>query len=201
MTRLELIAKVKIKLDEYVPNSIDHPLNQYIDPTLNEAAKKLLLDMPIERLHSDTFNVDPGNGAITSDVVNVWLPEMVLRLKSVKFTKWKRSITHFYGEGSKEDSFQGNPVTRGTADRPVIIVSKVKIPVATGFTTRLTIYGGNITAYKDITIKVINKQFPENLSSDLTDPLVCLTSAMVAQILERDKASQILMAQYLQYLQ
>lgn len=203
MTRTQLIEAVKIKLDEYIDGSITHPINDFIDKTLNEAANTLYKEMPIERLPWSAFSIDAAIMNRNSFLTIVSLPDTVLRLGSVKFNSWKRAVTQFYAEGSKEDAMQSDPVTRGTIDRPMVIICKMNDNTNLGITTTyLNIYGGvlngNITTAG---IRVVNSTLPENIPSNLTDPLIYLTAAMVAQIIEREKTAQILTSHYQKYLQ
>lgn len=202
MTRSGLIEKVKLKLDEYIPGNVTHPISNYIDSCLVEAARTLILEMPIEKLpwdhHTNIYSLQSYSLPIT-----IYLQSNVLRIVSIKLPSWKRPISKFYNVGSKEEALQSHESTKGTVDRPVVIIEKTRYTNQVGLEiiTKLIIYGGSLSNIAEANLKVVYELTPENIPSNLTDPLIYLASALVAQIMERDKASQILMAHYQKYLQ
>lgn len=197
MNRQALIERVKLKLDEYTPvdEGVSHPLDPYIDPSLEEAAKTLIQEFPIGKLKHESFATSESNVKNTSEML-VWdilLPSTVKRVVSVRFASWKRGVAEFHPEGSKMDALQGNFHTRGSDYKPVVITSQKDGG------TRLRCYSASNHVAPEV--KVVSAQKPEQLHDDLVEPLVFLAASYVAQSLERDKAFQLLRAEYQKYFQ
>lgn len=195
MNRQALIERVKIKVDEYTPTDegVFHPLDAYIDPLMDEAAKDILRQLPLPKIPVEQY---PGSEfAQTEGTKNViQLPESVVRVVSVKLTGWARAVTLFATEGSKEEAMQSNEHTRGTSNRPVVVMSRDK---TTSYTTRLDCYGSATAVGK---VMVVTEKKPEEMPGELIEPMITLTAAKVCMSVERDKSYQLLMAEYQKYL-
>lgn len=197
MNRQALIERVKIKVDEYTPSDegVYHPLDAYIDPILDESAKSILRELPIERIPIEQFPLTAFSDFVYYQIID--LPESVMRIASVKMPLWERAVTTFYPEGSKEAAMQGNVVTRGTMHRPVVIQSRAFVD---GHVTRLACYGCPSATPEATIVMVVNEKKPEEIPNELIEPLVTHTAAKVCQAVERDKSYQLLMAEYQRYL-
>ena len=190
MNRQALIERVKIKLDEYttVDEGVSHPLDVYIDPALDEAAKTLILDFPINKLKHESYT-----GSVTSVGTTqvILFPSSVKRVVSVRFQSWKRAVTEFFLEGSKQAAMQGNVHTQGNDYKPVAILTQRN--------GAYELVCHTATDAVSPEIKVVSAQKPEQLHEDLVEPLVFLAASYVAQSTERDKAFQLLRAEYQKY--
>jgi hypothetical protein len=131
MTRSALIAAVKIKIDELVPenelsivssgNEFINTINETIDSLINESAIEILKTAPIYYLPQKQFT---GEVTVSDEVGRSIMPKDFLRLAYAKFTAWGRIVFTPIEVGSKEWLIQQNEYSRAKYKKPVIAQGK-----------------------------------------------------------------------------
>jgi hypothetical protein len=125
MNRLELINRVKSKIDELSPDSAilvsvgmedNKPIDTMIDNTLDEAAREILLKAPIHRL-----NVSSHSASIIDRIIP--LPADFVRLVSLKLKRWKRGVNTLELPDSDMARRQSNKWLQAGDHKPVAILS------------------------------------------------------------------------------
>lgn len=143
MTRADIIKKVKVKLEEfsnfenqsYVLPADDmmKPIDSYIDETIDEATKEVLLILPLWFVSS--MGID-GAAPITivadgyGTHAEMNLPQDFLRLVAVKLESWRREVNdglNLISHTHPRYKEQQNPATRGRTDKPVGVLAGQKI--------------------------------------------------------------------------
>lgn len=143
MTRVDIIKKVKVKLEEfsnfenqsYVLPADDmmKPIDSYIDETIDEATKEVLLILPLWFVSS--MGID-GAAPITivadgyGTHAEMNLPQDFLRLVAVKLESWRREVNdglNLISHTHPRYKEQQNPATRGRTDKPVGVLAGQKI--------------------------------------------------------------------------
>lgn len=123
----ELIREVRIALDEnavqteYMEENADNlELDDIIRAKLPEAVRDVTEAASVELLEPVVMTTEvattDGGGTLT-------VPEDFLRIVSLKMEGWNRSVTTIAGEGSDIDLMQRNRYSRGTAMKPVCVMS------------------------------------------------------------------------------
>ena len=129
MTRDQLIAAVKVKMEELTPfnegvvvlasSSNVKPITSYIDATLNEASDEALMILP---LHLITPSVLPGSMSGANGIGSLELPDDFLRLYALKVSTWQRDVCETISETHPAYALQRNPYTRGKSEKPVAVI-------------------------------------------------------------------------------
>ena len=130
MTKAEIIAIIKSKLDELTPfneglvvsvgSENIAPITNHIDSVLTECIEDIVKVSPIHLLPLTDF-VKMGL-SITDSVGTIAMPADYLRLGVVRFPCWERSVTMAFIEGSPQALGQANKYTRGGFAKPVIVL-------------------------------------------------------------------------------
>ena len=213
MDRIAIIQRVKIKMDEFTPvnEDVTHPLDSYIQPTLDQAALELLKDAPLIKLAPENVELyvkdEEGTetGSIltyTDKVYRIDFPVAVLRPTSIKFPDWSRAIYTFKDPASPEAQMQGSRATRGGLEKPVVVsdrgtISNAGRMVAYCYThPKLKKNDEAETFVREPQIKVITKKKAEELDEMLVEPLVLLTASKVLSSVQDHEAAKILYEQY-----
>lgn len=213
MDRNAIITRVKIKMDEYTPvnEDITHPLDSYIQPTVDQAALELLKNAPIEKLAPEDVElyVKDDSGTVTGSILTyndsvyrIDFPTTVLRLSSIKFPDWDKTVYTFYETASHKAQMQAVKATRGGLSKPVVVVDKWSynnsgIIVAYCYThPELKKKDGEATFAIEPEIKVINKKKPEEMDDMLVEPLVLLTASKIFDSIQNYEAGKALYEQY-----
>lgn len=148
MTRADIIKSVKAKLDEFspfdeqaslvaLPTSDVKPMDSIIEEVLAKAQDSVLMIVPLY-LVKDTIDItQEANGIQTAsgmavmermdgdDEVGVMeIPADFLRLHTVKFDTWRRTVNKVYTESTEAYKLQRNPHTRGRNEKPVICLNE-----------------------------------------------------------------------------
>lgn len=131
MTRSALIAAVKIKIDELVPenelsivssgNEFINTINETIDSLINESAIEILKTAPIYYLPQKQFT---GEVTVSNEVGRSIMPKDFLRLAYAKFNVWGRIVFTPIEVGGKEWLIQQNEYSRAKYKKPVIAQGK-----------------------------------------------------------------------------
>lgn len=215
MTRGEYIEAVRVKLEEISPfddpswfiadtaneaNKVK-PIREYIDATLNEATKEMLLLLPPSLIWADTdvFNLTTpnnsyyyleGDPAEQMHVGKLALEQAVgptyVRILYVKVGAWLRPVTELITDQDKRYQLQCNPYTRGGVAKPVVVyltqprymLELYSIPAAAD-------------ADKSITMRYMDVgRRPEMLASDIGEYIVLNCAAKVFVIMERPELAK-----------
>ncbi len=143
MTRSDIIKKVKVKLEEFsnfenqsyvLPaNDMMKPIDSYIEETMDEATREVLLILPLWFVSS---MVRDGAAPITivadgyGTHAEMNLPQDFLRLVAVKLKSWRREVNdglNLISHTHPRYKEQQNPATRGRIDKPVGVLTGNKI--------------------------------------------------------------------------
>lgn len=135
MDRARYIARIKSKLDELtpfdeglavaLPNAAIKPVEAYIEEALDEAAKEVLLRVPLHLLQPERVSVPiavpdvDGSGYVDC-------PADFLRLYSFKMKGWHREVERPISEGHPSYKLQRNHHTRGGIVKPVVVLNHRK---------------------------------------------------------------------------
>lgn len=200
-------------MDEYTPvnEDVTHPLDSYIQPTLDQAALELLKNAPLAKLAPEDVDlyVKDGQGIVTGsiltyddDVYRIDFPVSVLRPANIKFPDWSRTIYTFKDPASHEAQMQGVKATRGGSSKPVVIIDRGAVDksgrvVAYCYShTELTKKTDSEEFATEPTIKVITKKKPEELDDMLIEPLVLLAASKVFSSIQNHEVAKVLYEQY-----
>lgn len=150
MDRAGLINKVKIKLDEFTPEGVSLPFDEFIGPMLDESAKEILEKHA--PLHMLTPTVLPTTGMVYSDNNKGYIPVPAgfLRLNEITFALWKRSVTKAITPDDSAYPSQQNEYLVGYA-RPSVVIRTTSIK------------GGAVTKYLECS-KVVASAVPTSAS-------------------------------------
>lgn len=186
MNRQAIIERVKIKLDELTPVSegLDHPIDKYIDPCLDDAARRIIDTLPIELFRIDDYSSAPG---FSEPCYTIPLTDDVARVVSVYLSDWIHPVSKIIDENSMEALWQKNPITRGGFAKPVVVLRQE------GNSRFLDCYSGTASATHNVRCVLYKK--PEEMHDNLIQPLVIQCALLVAMTLERDKAVNVLMSE------
>lgn len=130
MTRDQLIAAVKVKMEELTPfneglvvlasSSTVKPITSYIDATLNEASDEALMLLPLHLITPSTLS---GTMAGVDGVGVIELPDDYLRLYALKVSTWRREVNEAISTQHPAYALQRNPYTRGKSEKPVVVLT------------------------------------------------------------------------------
>ncbi len=142
-TRAELIGGVKVKLEEFsnfennsfvLPaDELQKPVESYIEETLDEAARQLLLTLPLWVLSSYITEVNAPVTVVADGVDRYYgvvdVPSDFLRLASIKVRGWQRECNEQFGFISSANvryREQRNPFVRGGSAKPMAVFTAGK---------------------------------------------------------------------------
>ena len=148
MLRDDLVKAVKARLDEFspfeeptslvaLPTSEVKPMDSIIENILAKAQDSVLMVVPLYLVESTTIDItSEANGIRTTagmavmgrmagdtEVGVMQVPSDFLRLHTVKFDTWRRSVNGTHAESSEIYKVQRNPHTRGRSEKPVICIN------------------------------------------------------------------------------
>ena len=132
MTRLEIIEKVKEKLDEvqaydaYQTGGVN-----LIDKLLDEAGETILNTVPLHTIPPEDFSTETHE-MFTDGTGFVHLPDDFLRLSSFKLAEWDRPVTQPISKSNPLYNLQKNDVTRGKPSKPVCVIGYYQSGSGTG---------------------------------------------------------------------
>jgi hypothetical protein len=187
MDRSELINRVKIKLDEYVPTGVALPFDDYIESLLDESARDLLERGPIYLMTPSSI---PLTGTVyANDKSYIPVPVNYVRLYEIKYPLWKQAVRVAISKENPLYRSQENEYIKGGYGRPCVAViiysgtkyfecSKVLDP-APGTITPTALY--------------VKTDVAENLNDQLADSLTWLCTSKILGVLGYgDKSAQAL---------
>lgn len=203
MNRAEIKANVLRVIDEISPfDNIDIIWDTLIEQTIDEVAKRLLLNYPIhllpsKRLNITTFyNTEDGWGTLN-------LPSDFLKLSAFKFTSWRRAVHEAITEEDPRYYQQKNKYSRAGVARPVCaLIGDHRFTTSGYYQTVLELY----PVYYDWDSSDIEKALyigvllPEELPTHLLEPFFWLAGSQVLITMEKNDFAQVCMAKYQEYI-
>ena len=128
MTKIEIIERVKVLLEEVSPfddglqvlNSEVQPIQSYIEKSIQPALEQLLLFCP---LHLTTGVNLPTMTSITSGTKKIGLipiPQDFLRIHTVQMSGWEKAVHRYISTENPMYAQQQNEFTRGGNAKPVV---------------------------------------------------------------------------------
>lgn len=143
MTRANIIKKVKVKLEEFSnfenqsfvlgDDPLKKPLDSYIEETLDEATREVLMVVPLWLLSKQAKSILPRVRVI-DDIYGrhgeIELPSDFVRLVNIKLNSWNREVNdglNLISHSHPRYKEQRNPATRGRLDKPVAVLCNGKM--------------------------------------------------------------------------
>lgn len=148
MTRADVVKSVKARLDEFspfneptslvaLPTSDVKPMDSIIEEVLAKAQDSVLMAVPLSLVKATVVDAtSEGNGIATSLGIGVMgrmtndeevgvmeIPSNFLRLHTVKFDTWRRTVNKTHPESGETYKVQRNPHTRARNEKPVICLN------------------------------------------------------------------------------
>ena len=132
LTDDEILAFVRKSLDELVDNGSlmydedmdNESLKTIVRSSIVEAVVSVHSQAPAERLQGKIAETDEYSKTIISDMLQVSMKTDVIRVLSVRVDDSPFVATAIFEEDSPEGRMQQNPYTKGTYDKPVVILKR-----------------------------------------------------------------------------
>lgn len=164
MTRADIITKVKSRIDELSPFSVEelNPEIDLIDKLLDESTTTVLLFLPLYLLTPSTF---PTTLTQTGRTGHIDLPSDFLKLYSFKMDGWATEVTDAISTQHPKYQLQKYEVTMGGVNKPVVVIKNNKVlyyyslPAGATHTVTEALYIKNLVPDAD----------PATIPDDLTD--------------------------------
>lgn len=202
MNRADIKANVLRVIDEISPfDNIDIVWDTLIEQTIDEVAKRLLLNYPIHLIPSKQldittfYNTEDGWGTLN-------LPSDFLKLSAFKFVSWRRAVHETITEEDSRYYQQKNKYSRAGVARPVCALVGDYVTDYGYYQTVLELY----PVYYDWDSSDIEKALyigvllPEQLPTHLLDPFFWLAGHQVLLTMEKNDFAQVCMAKYQEYI-
>jgi len=185
MERTGLINKVKIKLDEYTPEGVSLPFDDYIGPMLDESAKDILEKGPIHLLTPSelvTTGIIYGE-----DKAYIPVPVDYIRLHEVKFPLWKKSVRKAISTEDPNYTIHDNEYLKPGYGRPSVV--KRSTSVNAGSVSKYLECSKVLSGATPSSASYIKTAKPEELTDTLSDALTWLCASKILHIAgQADKA-------------
>lgn len=181
MERTGLINKVKIKMDEYTPDGVSLPFDDYIGPTLDECAREILEKAPLFLI---TPTLIPLTGATyKDDKAYIPVPSDYVRLYEIKYPLWKKSVRRAISTQDPEYKIQDNEYIKAGYARPIVAIVNTSLVAGDApskyFECAKVVNEGGITPVA----LYVKTDKPENLNDTLADPITWLCSSKLLGIM------------------
>ena len=196
MDRTGLINKVKTILDEYTPEGVGQPFDEYIGPLLDESAMELLLAGPLYLLTPVSITLTETTFANDRSFIPV--PADYVRLYEIKYPLWKRSVREAYSRESERYNVQENEYLKAGYGRPFVALM-TKTPSGGALTRYLECGKVLANAVPDVALYV-QKTKAENLADAFTDTLCWRCAAKVLITMGMADRAKIVLEQASQHL-
>jgi len=125
MERTGLINLVKIKLDEYTPEGVSLPFDDYIGPMLDESSKDIQEKGPIHLLTSTELPCD--DIIFQNNKAYIPVPADYIRIQEIKFPLWKKSVRVAISTENPNYTIQDNEFLAAGYARPIVTVLSTNI--------------------------------------------------------------------------
>lgn len=193
MDRSSLINIVKLKMDEFTPEGVGLPFDEYIGPLLDESAREILAKGPLHMLTPTA--IPQASAAYANDKSYLPVPADYIRLYEIKYPLWKKSVRVAMSAENPEYKIQENEYIRSGYGRPTVTV--VYTSVGGGAVTRYLECSKVVTPVTGTVIALYVKDAkPEDIADLFTDALTWLTTAKVLAIMGNPERAKVPMEQY-----
>lgn len=174
MDRPGLINKVKVILDEYTPEGVGTPFEQYIGPLLDESAREIVLEGPLYLLVPQPIPLTGGDPEASilkyaDDRAYIPVPSDFVRLHEVKFPLWKKSVREAISQENEEYNMQENEYLRSGYGRPFVALIRKQFPG--GALVRYLECGKALADAVPDTALYVKESLPEDLAEEFADTL------------------------------
>lgn len=187
MNRTELANKVKVILDEFSPEGVGLPFDQYIGPALDESAREIVLEGPLYLLApsliplATTGETPESLVKYEGDCAYIQEPADFARLYELKYPLWKKSVRETISKGNEQYKLQENEYLRSGYARPH--VARITRSFSGTAPARYLECGkvvdpGEGTLSPDVALYVKTTK-PEELASEFVDALCYRTAGKV----------------------
>jgi hypothetical protein len=182
MDRTGLINKVKVILDEFAPEGVGTPFEEYIGPLLDESANEIILEGPLYLLIPLAIPLTTGDPATSmlkyaDDKAYIPVPADFVRLHEIKFPLWKRSVSEAISQENEKYNMQENEYLRSGYGRPFVALIR---KLFTGDTLKRYFECGKVLANAvPDTALYVKKTLPEDLADEFVDTLTWRAAAKV----------------------
>lgn len=186
MDRSGLINMVKIKLDEYTPEGVTLPFDEYISPLLDESARDIILNAPLYLFIPTPIPISAEVIKYENDKAYIPVPVDYMRLYSVKFPLWKKSITLAIQKENPDYRIQENEYTASGYARPFVAIVYKTISENT---SRYFECGKVLINATPVEAYYLKSQKPEDLPDIFNESVTYLCSSKIFLVLgQLDKA-------------
>ena len=206
-SRLTLINYAKVKLDEIIPEgegvqfnvdgdiNISDPLNLMLNSLLDESARRVQLNCPIEFLDPVKSSESAGVANATDSLIGyVPLADNFVRLVSFKMSEWKRPVSIALKSTDPAYKKQTNKYTRGGINKPVAAFSHRTISATQ---KRVLEYFSIVSSHAIDWLYYIQETAAEDLQDNLVDALTWNIAGTVLEITERPDLAKLAFEQEL----
>jgi len=202
MERPALISKIEIKMDEYIPEGMSLPFDEYIGPVMDEAAREVLEKAPLHLLTALAIPLTGGEPPVSiieyhNDKAYIPVPSDYVKLYELKYPLWKKSIRRAVSTEESQYKIQENQYIKAGYGRPVVAIVTTSINgggVKTYFECAKVMDPGeeSLTPVA-LYVKTIK---PEELNDILADALTWLCSSKLLGVMGYGDKSVYAMEQY-----
>jgi hypothetical protein len=180
--RQGLINKVKVILDEFSPEGVGMPFEEYIGPLLDESAREIVLDGPLYLLTPLPIPLEGGEPPVSilkyeDDRAYIPVPPDFVRIHEVKFPLWKRSVHEAITRENERYNMQENEYLRSGYGRPCVALVRKQFPGETQ--TRYLECGKVLDGAVPDTALYVKETLPEDLAEEFADTLAWRTASKV----------------------
>lgn len=185
MDRTGLINKVKVILDEFAPEGVGMPFDEYIGPLLDESAHEIILEGPLYLLTPLSIPLTSGDPATSilkyaDDKAYIPVPSDFVRLHEVKFPLWKRSVREAISRENEKYNVQENEYLRAGYGRPCVALVRKQF---SGTLAKYLECGKAIANAVPDTALYVKETLPEDLAEEFADTLCWRAASKVLSTL------------------
>jgi hypothetical protein len=186
MDRQGLLNKVKVILDEYTPEGVGTPFDEYIGPLLDESAREIVLEGPLYLLAPLPIPLNGGDPEASilkyaDDRAYIPVPADFVRLHEVKFPLWKRSVREAISQENEKYNMQEYEYLRSGYGRPCVAL--VRKQFSGGALAEYLECGKALANAVPDTALYVKESLPEDLAEEFTDTLCWRAASKVLAIL------------------
>lgn len=197
MERTGLINLVKVKMDEYTPAGVSLPFDQTIGPLLDEAAIDVLRIGPKQYITPTAITLTADEPPVSNvkyadNKAYIPFPADYVRLYSLKYPAWKKTVREAISEDSQQYSAYENEYLTPGNGRPYVAIVQRKLTGDSGPVKYLEccrVEDPGVEALVPSPAFYVKECLPEALNDIFADCLSWLTASKVFGVLGyEDKA-------------
>lgn len=185
MDRAGLVNRVKIKLDEFTPEGVGLPFDEYIGPVLDECARTI---QEIAPLHLLTASAIEGDFKYENNKAYIPLPSDYVRLYEIRFPLWKKSVRRAIKQEDPEFRIHENEYLSGGYARPIVSL----VYYSGGPSLECSKVLENTAPDRKL---YVAEAKPESLNDDLCEALTWLCASRIFTIMGYPEKAQLLQKQ------